>query len=604
MNILEQTFEKTLGYEKEAYLAKPYQRPADHPTYPTTETKQLINFGSFCLDRDNVALTCDHKPLALTPKAFTLLCFLVDSQGRLLSKDEIFAHVWPGLVVTDAALTVCIREIRKVLGDSTKVPRYIETVHKYGFRFICETSASLDNQNDSIESFSKLQAPINVVGRDKPLQIISHCLVNGLKGLRQLIFVTGEPGIGKTTIVEAFLNKNFQNTDSWVATGQCIEHYGTGEAYLPLLDAIGGQARKHADELTEILARYAPTWMEHLPALNDNNRPQPHEKLTNTQPQSMLREITEALEAISEKRLLILILEDLHWSDHATIDLLSFIARRTNPASLIILGTYRSADAAINNHPVKQLKQDLKLRGLCTAIPLEFLDQQDITHYLSAAFPCHHFPEQLPSIIHQQSDGNPLFMVNLLQYLQDMDFLKNIDGQWQMLKNISTTDRCIPDDLELMINQQVEQLDSQCQTFLEVASIASEPAGIATQFTLRDVASVLEFDEWDIELCLEDLARNGYFLHSLGATESTQGSLSCHYEFTHALYQNVLYNRINAVRKIKLLNKFGLVLEEENSSLSVEIASKLAVHFEIGRNYAKAIQYLKIVAETDLPPFS
>lgn len=329
-----------------------------HGIHSAIETEQIINFGPFCLDQLNAALTRNHKSLTLTPKAFTLLCLLVNSQGQLLSKDEIFDQIWPGLVVTDASLTVCIREIRKVLGDSSKTPRYIETVHKRGFRFICETSLSPDSKNNPIELFPELQTSPNIVGRNIPLQIMSQCLEKGLMGLRQLVFVSGEPGIGKSTIVEACLNGNIQNTDSWVAKGQCIRHYGSGEAYLPLLDALGDIARKHADELTEVLTHYAPTWLEHLPALSTKNK-QPHNKSINTQPQGMLHEITEALEAIAEKRPLILILEDLHWSDHATIDLLSFLARRTNPARLIILGTYRSADAAINNHPVKKLKQDL-----------------------------------------------------------------------------------------------------------------------------------------------------------------------------------------------------------------------------------------------------
>ena len=221
-----------------------------------------------------------------------------------------------------------------------------------------------------------------------------------------------------------------------------------------------------------------------------------------------------------------------------------------------------------------------------------------MVHYLSVVFPNHDFPEQLPSVIHQQSSGNPLFMVNLLHYLQNMEFLKNIDGQWQMLKNISATDRYIPDDLELMINQQIEQLDPQCQTLLEVASIASEPGGIATQFTLEEVASVLELDELDIEPYLESLARNGHFLHALGATEWSDGSFSCYYEFTHALYQNVLYNRVSAVRKIQLHKQFGLILEGQYSARSIENTNKLAVHFEFGRNYSKAIQYLTKVAES------
>jgi len=565
---------------------------------PTIETEQVIIFGSFRLDRTNGILTRDHEPLALTPKAFALLGYLVESANQLLTKEDIFSKIWPRVIVSDAALSVCISEIRKVLGDSSKTPRYIETVHKRGFRFIAETSIHSDHKQIYIEPVIRQHSTPNIVGRDKPLQSMNQCLKKALAGTRQLAFVTGEPGIGKTSMVEEFLNQNHQSKDVWIAKGQCIEHYSSGEAYLPLLDALGELAQNQSLELADILARYAPTWLEHLPTLKGMTNPcHAHEQLVDVRPKRMLRELTGALEAIAENRLLILILEDLHWSDRATVDLLSFLARRDNPVRLLIVGTYRPTDAAIHNHPVKCLKQELQLRECCTAIPLEFLEQQHIAAYLSEVFPGHDFPKPFHDVVFQQSDGNPLFMVNLLEYLQNTDFLQNIDGQWKLMGDLTSQNRHIPDDLELMINQQVEQLKPECLAFLEVASVASEPGGIATQFTLTEVAAALGIDELNVEPCLERLARNGHFLRSLGAVDWPDGSYSSCYEFTHALYQNVLYARVSTIRKIKLHQKLGLRLEKGYGSRNVEIANKLAVHFEIGRDYFRAVEYLKQVAE-------
>lgn len=567
---------------------------------PSTISEQKIFFGPFCLDRTNAILTRDHKPLVLTPKAFALLSYLVESENQLLTKENIFLKIWPRVIVSDAALSVCIREIRKTLGDSSKMPRYIETVHKRGFRFMVETSVHPKQNQISIEPLIRQQSASIIVGRDKPLEIMHQCLQKAQTDSRQLIFVTGEPGIGKTSTVEAFVKQNIQNSNALIAKGQCIEHYGSGEAYLPILDALDELARNQDLDLAKILARYAPTWLEHLPVLNDSIDPSHHpDQIINAHPERMLRELTGALEAITEKRLLILILEDLHWSDHATIDLLSFLARRNNPVHLLIVGTYRPADAVINKHPVKTLKQELQLKERCTSIALEFLEQQHIVAYLSEVFPGHDFPKQFSDVIHQQSDGNPLFMVNLLKYLQNTDFLQNIDGQWQLMDDLSSHKRYIPDDLELMINQQVEQLQPECLKLLEVASIASEPGGIATQFTLAEVAAALDIDELDVEPCLENLTHNAHFLHSLGLTEWPDGSFSSHYEFTHALYQNVLYARVSIVRKVKLHHKLGLCLEKGYGSRSVDIANKLAVHFEIGRDYLRAVKYLKQVAEID-----
>ena len=589
-------------YQQASKIMRPDQNVSSdfrQEVQPITNSRMQTVFGPFLIDPENATLTRDDELLSLTPKAFAVLCYLVNSAGQLATRDTIFEQVWPRMVVTDGALTVCIREIRNVLGDDPKNACYIETVPKHGYRFICKTSYISNNFHNNLQDISLQQTDHLVVGRDKSLEIMQQCLEKALVGTRQLTFVTGEPGIGKTTIVEAFLSQNFQNTDAWVAKGQCIGHYGAGEAYLPLLDALGGLAQKHAKELTEILTHYAPTWLQHLPVLDNMlDNPNQHEKSTDVHPESMLREITGALEAIAEKRQLILILEDLHWSDHATIDLLLFLARRDNPVQLLIIGTYRPVDAAVQSHPVKNLKQDLQLRCRCTTIPLEFLNQQHIDTYLSQVFPVHDFPKQFPSVIHQQSDGNPLFMVNMLKYLQNTEFLKNVDGHWQLKENLSINDRFIPDNLELMINQQVEQLNPKCLTLLETASIASQPGGIAVQFTSTEVAAAVGMDEMDVEHCLERFAKNGHFLHSLGVTEWPDGSFSSCYEFTHALYQNVFYRRVSSIRKVRLHKQLGLCLEKGYASRSVEIANKLAVHFEMGRDYFRTVQYLKQAAET------
>lgn len=577
-------------------------RSTDHhcsSAQSAAQTEQILRFGPFRLDRVNAVLTRDHEQLTLTPKAFALLSYLVESGRQLLTKDDIFSQVWPNVIVSDGALSVCIGEIRKVLGDSSKKPCYIETVHKRGFRFIGATSGYSAHTSPPVHSIIKQPSTATIVGRDKPVALMQQCLQKALAASRQMVFVTGEPGIGKTTLVEEFIKHNLDTRYTWIAKGQCIEHYGSGEAYLPLLDALSNLAKKAGLELAEILGHYAPTWLEHLPALNGMIDPPPsREPLADVRPERMLRELIGALEAIAEDRLLVLILEDLHWSDHATIDLLSFLVRRDSPVRLLIVATFRSVDAAIHKHPVKNLKQELQLKRLCTSIPLEFLEQTHIAAYLSEVFPGHDFPEQFIDMVFQQSDGNPLFMVNLLKYLQNTDFLQNIDGQWQLTDELSTLICYIPDDIELMINQQAEQLSPKCLNFLEVASIASEPGGIAVQFTLTEVAAALDLDELDVEPCLDRLARNGHFLHTLGVTEWPDGSFSSYYEFTHALYQNVLYARVCTARKAHLHRKLGLRLELGYGTRSLEIANKLAVHFELGRDYFRAVKYLKQVAGT------
>src|SRR4030095_1872765 len=194
-------------------------------------------------------------------KAFDVLLVLVTHPGQLVTKEALSQAVWPGVAVSEAALTVCIREIRQRLEDDARVPRFIETVHRRGFRFIAPIT--VDSRSDpGIEAPIGVPAgPVGVVGRGQEIARLGEWLSRARHGERQVVFVTGEAGIGKTTLVEAFLADAGRGATPWIARGQCIEHLGAGEAYLPVLDAIGRLCRDPgADGVLDRLHRHAPTW--------------------------------------------------------------------------------------------------------------------------------------------------------------------------------------------------------------------------------------------------------------------------------------------------------------------------------------------------------
>jgi DNA-binding winged helix-turn-helix (wHTH) protein len=122
----------------------------------------ILSFGPYQLDTEKVRLWCDTQPVRLTPKAFQVLCYVVERPGQLVTKEELFRVVWADTVVGDAALTMCIQEIRKALQDNAKSPQYLETVHRQGFRFIAEVVSS----QQSVEKKSR-RAMVEVPNRLK-----------------------------------------------------------------------------------------------------------------------------------------------------------------------------------------------------------------------------------------------------------------------------------------------------------------------------------------------------------------------------------------------------------------------------------------------------
>jgi DNA-binding winged helix-turn-helix (wHTH) protein len=291
-------------------------------------------FGSFRLDLETEKLLRGDEVLRLGPKAFAVLRMLVERRGEVVRRAELLRAVWPETHVTPAVLKVAILEIRRALGDEAAAPRFVETVPRLGYRFLATASA-------------ERQTPARaqpLLGRGPALEGLGEHLAQARSGSRQIVFVAGEAGIGKTTLLETFVARVHEDDpDACVAWGSCLEHHGVAEAYLPLLEAVTRLCRaRGGDRIVELLATYAPTWLASLPPALRGREVPPHELLGST-PERMLREMADALLALSEHELLVLVLEDLHWSDDSTIDLISLLSRRPDrPDSSCSRATVRS----------------------------------------------------------------------------------------------------------------------------------------------------------------------------------------------------------------------------------------------------------------------
>src|SRR5499427_4490411 len=225
-----------------------------------------VQFGPFHLDAENACVWRDSEALHLTPKAFAVLRALLARPGQLVTKDELWQCVWPGIAVSDAALTVCIREIRQRLDDDAKAPRVIETVHRRGYRLIAPMARDAPHVTAAPVSAGRRASPL--VGRDAELTRLHEHLARAASGERQFVFVTGGAGLGKTRLVDAFLTDVAETAAARVARGVCIEYRGSGEPYLPVLDAVGRLCRgSEAKETLAVLGQYAPTWLHQMPGV-------------------------------------------------------------------------------------------------------------------------------------------------------------------------------------------------------------------------------------------------------------------------------------------------------------------------------------------------
>jgi DNA-binding winged helix-turn-helix (wHTH) protein/predicted ATPase len=553
-------------------------------------------FAPFHLDLGAERLWQGTEPVRLTAKAFAVLCYLVEHAGQLVTKDALFAAAWASAYVSEAALAVCIGEIRRALGDAAQTPQYLETVRGRGYRFVAPvTVSSLSPEPAAAESPEPMviTRPGLLVGRETELSELQQRWAQVRQGIRQVVFVTGEAGIGKTTLVDAFVAQVAVTEKVWHSRGQCIEQHGMGEAYLPLLETLGRLGRApDGGRLIALLHRQAPSWLVHLPALVP---PETFEALQRqaggTTRERMLRELAEAVEVLTVEQPLVLVLEDLHWSDGATLDWLAYVARRREVARLLVLGTYRPVEAIVRRHPVHTVTQELRLHGQATEVILSYLPAAGVATYLAQRFGENALPVGLSGVLHQRTDGNPLFLVTVVDDLVQQEVIRHESTGWTLAGRLEAAVRGVPESLQQLMEQQFAQLSSAEQVLLEAASVAGQ------EFAVAAVAEAVAQAVDTVEDHCAALARQGQFLRAGGTDVWPDGTVAARYGFVHDLYRETLYARVPVGRRVRWHRQIGRRLEAGYAPWARERATELAEHFVRGRDPERALPYLQYAGE-------
>jgi DNA-binding winged helix-turn-helix (wHTH) protein/tetratricopeptide (TPR) repeat protein len=556
----------------------------------------LKAFGPFLLDTVNHCLWRSNQRVPLAPKSFDVLRYLIDHSGRLVTQNELLEALWPDTYVNPEGIRKYILEIRKVLGDRSKPAVFVETLPKRGYQFI----AAITETRDAARTEAAAQLPGNIVGRQAGLKELYAYLEAASGAQRQVVFVTGEAGIGKTTLLDAFQQQALRRPDIRVARGQCIEGFGGLEAYYPMLEALGSLLQAaHDDSLVQVFAERAPTWLVQFPALiKPALRESLQREILGSTRARMVRELCEVLETMTARSPLIVILEDMHWVDTSTLDLISAFARRRGPARVLLIGTYRPVDVVLSQSPLKALKQDLVVRDLCHEITIERLEESDVAEYLAKEFPDSRLPSGLATMIHRNSGGNALFMAAIVRDIVKRGLIVQSQGSWTLTRPLEDVYPGIPETLQQMLEIQFEQLTVEDQRILESCSVAGE------RFSAWAVAAMLEASPESVEETCDKLVQRQQFVRFLGVHPAPHGADSPFYEFGHSLYRQALYRRLSNVNRPKLHRRLGERLWTLCVRGKPELAGEVALHFEKGGNYEQATRCLTLAAENAVRRFA
>jgi DNA-binding winged helix-turn-helix (wHTH) protein len=545
-----------------------------------------VRFDIFELDEANARLLRDGKAVALAPTPFAVLCTLVRQQGSLLTKNVLLDEVWGHQFVSDSVLKTAISDVRTVLDDDPRQPRFIETVSRRGYRFIAPTIAATALAKGS--EHPNLQAQ-SFVGRAEALRRLSGAWARACDGQHVVVWVAGEPGVGKTTLIDHF---TAGLGDIAHARGQCVEHHGPGEPYLPVLEALAQLCRSD-DAVAQLLRAVAPTWLLQLPWLSTaDERDALRRELAGVGPDRMLREMGELLDRYTERRPLLLVTEDLHWSDRATIQLIDYIARRRGNARLVWLSSFRLAEVVALEHPLNSVRHELRSHGLCEEIILDAFSEREVGEYVAAHSPPLAGDEAFARTLHERTDGVPLFVVSLLA---DVIMRTSSDAEGDAQARVANV--AVPQNLTAIIDHYIARLGNEERALLSAAAVCG------VEFRVSTIADVVESDAASVAQMCDQLVREQLWLTAARTRDaSVTGELP--YAFRHALFRQVLYERTPPSVRAQLHRKVGVALERERAAGMPVAATELALHFERGREPTTAARCYAEAAESALLRFT
>jgi DNA-binding winged helix-turn-helix (wHTH) protein/tetratricopeptide (TPR) repeat protein len=583
-----------------------------------TSARYLFEFGPFRVDTGVRRLYRDCQIVPLTAKVFDILEVFVQNSGRTLTKEELIEQIWPEQFVEEGNLTRNISTLRKALGESPDEHLYIVTLPGRGYRFVASVKdvsyesqaasrpAAIDSAAGSLEQAGQEHSlglkrvwemaaddvrPETFVGREVELQRLEQLMKKTITGGGRILFITGEPGIGKTALANQFLGRMCaRNSSPILSRGCCLEQYGQGEAYLPFLDALGSLLfSPDRARIVAALRTYAPTWCLQFPGVfNEGGALERLQRETiGATKERMLREMGDALGALAVGSPLVLLLEDLHWADHSSIDLLGHLGRRIHGQRLLLVGTLRHEDAELHNHPLKNCMRELRAHDQCEEMSLGLLGQNHMAEYLNTRFSPNDFPPALAALISRKTEGHPLFATSLAQYLAERDDIIRSDGDcWTLARPLSEMDLETPENVRSMIRRKVESLPEEERQVLFYASIEGE------EFTSTVLAALLGLDDLAVEDSLDRLDKIYRLVVTLGEEELPDGGLTVRYRFSHVLYRDFLYKNLVSKRRQLLHRQAGEELAKRYGDQSHRVATKLALHFERGRDFSRAVEYL------------
>ena len=384
--------------------------------------------------------------------------------ASLVSHEEILARVWPDTHVQPQNIKVLVSELRRALTDDARDPQFIRSEPSRGYAFLAPISdTALPTAGGDRQPVSSI-----FVNHRADLARLGEILAGAETSDCRLVLVEGERGTGKTALCDAFVQQAGRLPSVRICYGQCLEHAGPSEPYFPVLDALHHLARQSPSTIPKLLANVAPAWLSQLPPWVADAASPPSTEATPDSSRLIL-ELSALFETLSTDATTVIVLEDLHWGDLATIELLRGLARRHTPLRTLILATYTRHATTVTGAALRSLATELRGSARCATIATHPLSMEDVHAYLIARFGPGRV-ETLSRTLHRVTGGIPLSVVAVTDGLIEADYVTLTDNTWRLRYSPRMIEKSLPKRLLDVVLWRFEQLGPEDRAVLEIAA--------------------------------------------------------------------------------------------------------------------------------------
>jgi len=509
----------------------------------------IVRFNGFELDDDLRELRRDGRPIPIQKKALDLLLYLIRFRGRVIPREELLAKVWPDVVVTDHALDQALYQTRKVLGDDGGGQAILQTVRRRGLRFVAEVTEVADRPELATAPF---------VGRGEILGDLDSALRAASQGRGGLVFLSGEPGIGKTRAVEQFAILA-REQGAVAHLGRCPEAEGA-PAFWPWVQLLRAHAAVcRPSRMRQLLASGARDIAQIAPEIHPDLSDSPPLPILEPGPARfrLFDSMARFWQQASEGDPIVLILDDLHRADDPSWLLLQFIAQELASSRMLMVGTYREVELHRNRPRAASLGELTRL-ATTRCFELEGFSREEVERFveLTIADP---LSAETVTLLHQHSNGNPFFLTQLApQFDARRRGGSTMDQQGQLRLEL-------PRSVREAITHQLAGLSPTCRELLTVAAV------IGRDFTMGALELATEQPR---QVVLDAVSAAS----EAGTIQESRDRIG-HFRFEHILVRDALCESLSTAERANLHRCVGDALERLYGSESEEHLAELAYHF-------------------------